>query len=128
MSGVVYQRRAPDPTGQEADHGGSNHRGDGDGEEQAKAGESKGGESPDTTDATREEGEVEERGRQGTDAHTTHGNQRQSAERRRQPNYSTDGGGRERGGQAGVQPDPGGPLPLGGVQPDPIGPLTPGDL
>ena len=32
MYGAVFQRRAPDPTGQEADYGGSNHRGDGDGE------------------------------------------------------------------------------------------------
>ena len=95
MSGVVYQCRAPDPTGQEADHGGSNHRGDGDGEAQAEAEERKGGETPDATYATSEGGEVEERGWQGREAHITHDEQRQSAERRRHPNYGTIGGGRE---------------------------------
>ena len=46
MSGVVCQRRAPDPTGQEADHGGGN----GDVEAQAAARESKGGTITDAAD------------------------------------------------------------------------------
>ena len=47
MSGVVFQRSAPDLTGQEVEHGGNN----GDGEMQAATGESKGG-TDNATDAT----------------------------------------------------------------------------
>ena len=50
MYGAVCQRHAPEPTGREAEHGGSTHRGDRGGEEQAATGESEGG---DTTDANR---------------------------------------------------------------------------
>ena len=95
MSEAVCQSCYPDPMEREADHGGRNHSGDRDWEAQAAAGESKGGETPDATETTREGREGEERGRQVTDAHTTHNNPRRSAERREQPNNDNNGGGRE---------------------------------
>ena len=91
MSGAVCQRRAPDPTGQEAEHGGGN----GDGKAQAVAGESEGGtttDSADTTDATGEGGNREEKGRQGTAVHSTYEDQRHSAERSGQPRDGNNGG------------------------------------
>ena len=70
MSGAVCQRRAQDPTGRDAEQGGGN----GDGETQAAAGESKGGTTAGTEDntvTTGEGGDGEERGRQGPTNHST---------------------------------------------------------
>ena len=63
MSGVVCQRRTPDPTGREADEGGINNRGDGDGEAKAASWENEGGEPPDATDSNWEQSEGERKGR-----------------------------------------------------------------
>ena len=56
MSGVVCQRCVPDSTGRESDEEGRNHGGNGDGEAQAAAQESEGGETTDATDANGERG------------------------------------------------------------------------
>ena len=55
--GAVCHHRASDPTGQEAEHGGSN--GDGEAQAQAAAGESKGGKTIDATDIIEATGERE---------------------------------------------------------------------
>ena len=61
MSGAVFQRRTPDPMGREEEHRGNN----GNGETQAAVRESEGGtaNTTDATDATREGGDRERRGK-----------------------------------------------------------------
>ena len=69
-------------------------------------GESEGGKKPDATDAAGEVGEGKKRGRQVTDAHTTHDDQRQSARGEdRQTTAPTEGEGKE-GDNLGYNPTP----------------------
>ena len=106
MPGEVFQRHTPYSTGQAAEKGGSNHRGNGDGETKEAARARKGREA---TDGNGGRGERKWTGRQHTNIPTTNDDQRRCATRRGRPDDGTGRGARGGGGKAGVQPDPGGP-------------------
>ena len=95
MSGAVCQRRTPDPTGQDAEHGGNNREG----ETQEAAGESEGGtaDAIDTTVLTGEGGDGDMRWKSG------------------QKHDDTFGGRRKSGGRSRIHPKPVGSTSLGSL-------------
>ena len=98
MSGAVYQRSTPDPTGRYAEHGGNN----GEGEMQAAAGKNEGV----IADATN-----------ATDAPDATGDRGERVRRRKigQTHDETFGGQMNRGGRSGLHPYPRGPTSTGGL-------------